>query len=110
MTAPEGPAVNQPAAPEVIVAITRYEVCVLPADDINWRDFALYVEQTRRGTWIVNNGAGGYDIHGRWTDGVFTAHEFAALDDALDLARRLAPGVTVNGHTATDAYRRTHPA
>jgi hypothetical protein len=35
--------------------------------------------------------------------------DFTELNDALALARKLAPGVNVNGCTALDAYRRTHP-
>jgi hypothetical protein len=94
--------------PEVIVAVTRYTVSVLPADDINHRYFALTVETTRRG-WIVTDGHGGYAADGSWTPGPATAHAFADHDDALALAKELAPKVSVNGHTAIDAYHRTHP-
>ena len=95
------------SSPEPIVSITRYEVSVLPRDDINRKYFTLFVELTRSGAWIVHDGHGGYDIDGDWAPGLAVAHEFADCDDALDLAKRLAPNVTVNGHTATDAYRRT---
>lgn len=95
--------------PPVLVSITRYTVSVLPADDINRKCFALYVELTSGG-WIVHDGHGGYDVDGDWAPGLAVAHEFSDYDDALALARKLAPNVTVNGHTATDAYRRTHPA
>jgi hypothetical protein len=98
-----------PAEPEVIVSVTRYTVSVIPADDINHRYFALIVEPTRRGTWAVTDGHGGYDRDGRWTPGRDSGSEYADVDDALALARRLAPGLTVNGHTAVEAYQRTHP-
>ncbi|MFJ3289936.1 hypothetical protein ACIPMW_32210 [Streptomyces sp. NPDC086669] len=96
-------------SPELIVSITRYEVSVLPHDDINRRYFTLFVELSRGG-WIVHDGHGGYDIDGDWAPGLAVAHKFADYEDALDLAKRLAPNVTVNGHTATDAYRRTQAA
>jgi hypothetical protein len=99
--------VTTPTVPEVITQITRYEVSVLPVGDINRRYFSLYVELTRRGGWIVNDGHGGFNANGNWEPGHLNVHEFADHDDALNLARRLAPGITVNGHTATDAYRRS---
>lgn len=96
--------------PEVLVDITRYEVSVLPADDINRRHHVLYVDRTRRGTWIVNDGHGGYDIDGDWAPGLAVAHEFADYDDALDLARRLAPNLAANGRTAAEVHRQGLPA
>lgn len=96
----------QPGQPEVLVSITQYTVSVLPADDINHRNFALTVELTPRG-WIVTDGHSGYDTDGTAHHGEARWHPFADYDDALAVARRLAPGLTVNGHTATDAYRRT---
>ncbi|MFD7922483.1 hypothetical protein ACFV3R_25065 [Streptomyces sp. NPDC059740] len=93
--------------PSPLTDITRYEVSVLPADDINRRYFTLYVEKTRRGKWVVTDGHGGYDRDGNWTPGLTSGIEYADVEDALALARRLAPNVTVNGHTATDAYHRT---
>lgn len=96
----------KPGEPEVLVTITRYAVSVLPADDINRKYFTLFVELTHRG-WIVTDGHGGYDSDGGWEPGRLGAHPFADHDDALALARRLAPGVTVNGHTALEVYRRS---
>lgn len=94
--------------PEVIVSITRYTVSVLPTNDINHRYFALFVEPTRRGTWVVTDGDGGFGTDGKWTPGRDSGAEYADVDEALGLARRLAPGLTVNGHTAVEAYHRTH--
>ena len=98
-----------PDQPEVIVSITRYAVSVLPADDINHRYYALHVELKPRG-WVVHNGHEYYATDGTWQPSQSLAHHFADLDDALSLARESAPDLTVNGHTAVDAYRRTHPA
>lgn len=108
--------------PPVQVDVTRYEVSVLPADDINRKHFTLYVEYQRHwypggGQWSVHDGhdcfsadgvqADGITVYGRDDDWI-KAHRFD-LETALALARKLAPNVTVNGHTATEAYRRTHP-
>lgn len=98
---------TKPAQPQVLVAVTRYTVSVLPPDDINHRYFALYVELTPRG-WIVTDGHSGYDADGIGHHGEARWHPFNDYEDALAVARRLAPGLTVNGHTATDAYHRTH--
>jgi len=94
-------------APQVITSITRYTVSVLPADDINHRYFALSVELTARG-WIVTDGHSGYDADGVGHHGEARWHPFSDYNNALAVARRLAPGLTVNGHTATEAYHRTH--
>lgn len=90
---------------EPIVTITRYTVSVLPVDDINHRYFALTVELTARGEWVVHDGHGAYSADGTWTQGRLGAHPFADYSDAIALAKRLAPAVTVNGRTATDAFR-----
>lgn len=94
--------------PPVLVEATRYTVSVLPRDDVNFNAYALYV-QRRRGGWGITDGAGWVaDWQHRWTLDHYDALLFAELTDALALARKLAPGVTVNGATAIDAYRRTH--
>lgn len=93
--------------PDPIVTTTRYTVSVLPADDINHRYFALTVELTPRG-WAVHDGHAGYDADGTTHVGETLRHPHADREAALALARRLAPGLTVNGHTATDAWHRTH--
>jgi hypothetical protein len=99
----------QPGQPEVIVSVTRYTVSVLPTDDINHRYFALQVELKPRG-WVVHNGHEFYAEDGSWQPSQALAHYFADHDEAIAFARETAPDVVVNGHTAVDAYRRTHPA
>ncbi|MFD0035568.1 hypothetical protein ACFVJK_46845 [Streptomyces sp. NPDC127172] len=98
-----------PATPDVIVSITRYTVSVLPADDINHKYFALHVELKPRG-WIVTDGHEYYGPDGGREYSQSTAHHFADYDDALDLAKGMAPHLSLNGDTATEAYHRTHPA
>lgn len=92
--------------PEVIVSITRYTVSVLPADDINHRYFALFVELKPNG-WVVTDGHRFYATDGSWQPSQSLAHRFADFEDALALAKEAAPDLTVNGHTAVDAWHRT---
>ena len=100
--------------PPVLVEVGRYEVSLLPRGDINRKYFTLFVENRGGGRWAVHDGHGCYAADGTWAAGIKpferpdweTTHRFD-LDDALALARKLAPTVSVNGHTALDAYRRT---
>jgi hypothetical protein len=95
--------------PETIVAVTRYTVSVFPEGDRDRKYYALHVELKPRG-WIVTDGAAYYGPDGSEEFSQSTAHHFADYDDALDLAKRLAPGLTVNGSTAAEVYRRTRNA
>ncbi|MFJ3537020.1 hypothetical protein ACIPQA_16305 [Streptomyces sp. NPDC090109] len=96
--------------PEVTVTATRYTVSLLPADDINHRAYALYVQQRSDG-WGITDGFGWVEgPGGHWNLDYHEALTFAELDDALALARKLAPDYPVNGITAAEAYRRTHTA
>lgn len=96
-------------APDVIVSTTRYTVSVLPADDVNHKLFALQVELKPRG-WIVHNGHEFFGPDGGRELSQSTAHHFAGHEEALELAKTLAPGLVVMGATATDAYHHTHSA
>ncbi|MFE5037096.1 hypothetical protein [Streptomyces sp. NPDC056683] len=104
----DAPTPEQPA-PTAVVAVTRYTVSVFPAGDRDRRHYALHVEQKPRG-WIVTDGATYYGPDGSEELSQSTAHHFADYDDALALARELAPGLTINGHTAADVYNRTRNA
>lgn len=97
---------------------TQYEVSILPEGDVNRHSFTVTVEYRGEGRWAVTRhgsclGADGawdfgvkeYDRGAAWLDG----HRFDR-DTALRLARDAAPYISVNGHTATDAYHRTHNA
>lgn len=103
--------------PPVLVEITRYEVSVLPHDDVNRPSFTITVEARGAGRWAVCRHRQCLDANGMWswesvpserTDEWLAAHRFD-LDTALRLARKKAPHLVTNGHTAVDAYRRTHP-
>ncbi|MFE7509721.1 hypothetical protein ACFU8I_00545 [Streptomyces sp. NPDC057540] len=103
-------ATRQPTGqPEVLVEATRYSVSVLPRDDINVRTYALYVERRRDGWGITDGSAWVVSLHGHWSLNYDAAITRPDLDDALAIARRLAPEYRVNGITATEAYHRTHP-
>ncbi|MEV6146390.1 hypothetical protein [Streptomyces sp. NPDC051992] len=96
---------------------TEYEVSILPEGDINRHVFAITVEYRGVGRWAVTRHGSCLGTDGEWAQGVkpydrgddwLTTHRFD-LDTALRLARDAAPHIVVNGHTALDAYRRTHP-
>lgn len=106
---------TQPATPEVLVEPTRYEVSVLPFDDINRPSFTITVEARGANRWAVCRHHQCLDLDGTWSwealpsgrpDEWLATHRFD-LDTALKLAREAAPRIRVNGHTALDAYRRT---
>lgn len=104
--------------PEPTVQAVLYEVSILPEGDINRHIFAIEVRYRGGGRWAVVRHESCLGADGSWEFGVkeydrgdawLAAHRFD-LDTALDLAKQAAPHVVVNGHTAADAYRRTHPA
>lgn len=107
----------KPGEPEPLVQVTRYEVSVLPEDDINRSVFTVNVEFRGTDRWAVVRHGWCLDSNGGWDyelrpsereDDWLESHRFD-LDTALRLAREAAPGLIVNGHTAVEAYQRTHP-
>lgn len=99
MTAPE-PAVN--------VTATTYTVSVLPDDNIDHDTYAITVEARGNGLWAVLRHRWCLGSDGEWefepipserTDEWLASHRFP-LDEAVELARRAAPKVRVNGMTA----------
>ncbi|MEU3620630.1 hypothetical protein ABZ725_51600 [Streptomyces sp. NPDC006872] len=109
---------QQPAVPEPTVQPTRYEVSLLPGEDINQHLYVIEVEYRGAGRWAVVHHNYCLGTDGDWDfgvkeydrgDGWHAAHRFD-LDTALALAKEHAPDVTVNGITAADAYRRAVPA
>jgi hypothetical protein len=91
-----------------IVRPTAYAVSCLPPEHIDAYHFTLHVEWRGPGDrWCVTDGAYCYrkDGHRSYesnpssrTDRFKKAYRFP-LDDALALAQRLAPKMTINGHT-----------
>lgn len=96
------------SGPEVLVQPRAFAVSCLPADHPDAYMFTLRVEWRGPGDrWCVTNGAYCYrkDGHRSYesnpssrTDRFKKAYRFP-LDDALALAKRLAPKMTINGHT-----------
>jgi hypothetical protein len=104
--------------------VRSYDVSVWP-DDIECLDsetWKLTVEYRGRGLWAVTRGGmrtclnadGEWDYEMRPSereDEWLAAHRFS-LGDAIDLARRHAPDVTINGLTAVEVlarHRERHP-
>lgn len=112
------PTSQQDAAPKAIVQITRYEVSVLPENDINRSLFTIYVENRGDDRWAVVRFGECMNTKGEWSyelrpserdDDWLAEHRFNRAT-ALELAQWAAPRIVVNGETAVDAYRRTRPA
>lgn len=96
------------------VHITKYLVSCLPLDDINTLTWSVNVEYAGNGRWAVRRMKRCYDIDGvqdwepipseredEWLD----RYRFD-LDTALDVARRVAPTIVVNGLTPAQVLER----
>jgi hypothetical protein len=90
---------------------TRYEVCALPPHFKAWRHFVVDVEYRGEGKWAVirngmcldKNGHRQYEPSSSNRTDEFLERYRHTLDDALAIARREAPRVTVNRFTVADA-------
>lgn len=91
------------------VRATTYTVSCLPEGHDDLYVWAVFVEFTGRG-WAVRRMKRCYDIDGEWdwesipserTEEWLARFRFD-LDTALDIARRVAPTIRVNGRTARD--------
>ncbi|MEU0157958.1 hypothetical protein ABZ154_03695 [Streptomyces sp. NPDC006261] len=113
----EGLGYATPGVPDATIQTTEYEVSILPEGDINRSVFTITVQYRGEGRWAVTRLGSCLGTDGQWEFGIkgydrgddwLAAHRFD-LTTALRLARKAAPGVTVNGRTALDAYRATYP-
>ncbi|WP_309049058.1 hypothetical protein [Streptomyces sp.] len=104
-----------PGVPSAIVQATRYEVSILPEGDINRSVFTINVEYRGDDRWAVVRHRDCLNAAGEWSyemrssgrdDDWLDQHRFD-LGTAIDMAKKAAPHIVVNGHTALDAYRRT---
>ena len=96
------------------VRVVAYQVSCLPPDHPEAPHFTLEVVARGYHRWAVTRFGFCYDAkgHERYepnpsarTDAF--KHKYRhSLDDALALAKRLAPTITVNGHTVEDVIRR----
>jgi hypothetical protein len=96
--------------PEVIVQPTEYYVGVLPQDDVNASTWSCRVVYRGFGKWAVARGGQCLNRYLEWAwepspssrdDDWLTYHRFE-LDDAIELAKQVAPHIRVNGKTATE--------
>ena len=100
---------------EPTVRETRYEVSLLPEDNINAHTWMVAVEYRGRGRWAVLHHGYCLGTDGEWSyesmpsgreDEWLAMHRFD-LDTALRLAKEHAPKLTINGMTAADVLART---
>jgi hypothetical protein len=97
------------------VHVTKYLVSCLPLDSGNAAIWGVDVEYAGRGRWAVRQrGHSCYDIDGNtsWEpipsereDEWLDRHRFD-LDTALELARKVAPTIVVNGLTPAQVLER----
>lgn len=97
-------------APEPVVHPTSYAVSCFPSEHPEAYNFTLHVAWRNKDRWCVTDGAYCYDQDGNQeyeSNPSSRTDEFKhryrhSLEDALALAKRLAPGMTINGHTVTE--------
>jgi hypothetical protein len=93
-------------APRIYEESTRYTISVLPPDDPWRRHYLLHVQQRPDGKWIVLHESYWANAAGEWSvpsSGDHVPQHLFELDDALTLARKLAPTVEGGGgRTALD--------
>ncbi len=103
--------------PEPHVQATRYEVSLFEQEHDARRHFTITIEWRGPDSWAVLDGPYCLGCDGAWEyepqpsnrdDAWIASHRFD-LETAKELARKAAPFLIVNGRTALDVYRRTHP-
>ena len=100
----------------VYARVTSYDVSVWPEgiECIDSETWKLTVEYRGHGKWAVTRGRSCLGSDGRWDwevrpserEDEWLATHRLPLGEALDLARKHAPHVTINGLTATEALAR----
>ncbi len=95
--------------------ITGHTICALPADDVNYRHYAITVEYRSDGMWAVCSGGFCLGTDGEWEyepsssnrdDDWLASHRFDE-QTALQLAEEQAPLMTCNGITVQEALARS---
>lgn len=99
---------------EPTVKVTAYEVSCLPEDHIDAYHFTLRVVYRGKDRWAVVDGPWCLDADGNSeyeslpsnrTDEFLAVHRFD-LDTALNIARKYAPKMRINGFTVADVLAR----
>lgn len=101
----------QPPAETINTRVTAYEVCALPEHYGAWHHFMLTVEYRGDDRWAVSRHGTCYDRNGNQEyESLPTSRSEAylirfrfPLDEALAIAARIAPTITINGHTVDEA-------
>lgn len=89
--------------------VTEYKVSCLPADDVNARWYTLKVVRQRDGRWSIKDGPFIYDVNGDTEfesasalyDEKWKSTRLFDETTALELAKRFAPLMELNGVTVT---------
>lgn len=101
-------------SPEPIVTVTHYRVSCLPREHAGWSLFSVSVEQRGPERWAVVHFSQCYDIDGNAsyepssserTDEWLARYSHDRVT-ALEIAKRLAPTLEVNGHTVESVLAR----
>jgi hypothetical protein len=108
---PEG--MRRPAEGEPRLTVTQYLVSCLPDGHYLVDTWAVKVEMREPGRWAVSNGSACFNADGVSTpepipsgrSDDFKARYRFDLDTALDLARRVAPTIVINGLSSADVLR-----
>lgn len=96
--------------PEAVAHPTKYSVSCLPIDHPDAYMFTIHVVWRGKDRWAVKRSEFCYDAKGRErfepnpssrTDAFLRRYRHS-FDDAMELAKRIAPTLTVYGRTAAD--------
>ena len=95
--------------PEPTTRVSEYMVSVLPEVNVNFRHYVVEVAYRGGDLWAVLNGGFCLGSGGQWKreDEWLASHRFP-LEQALELAQRVAPAVEVNGIPAEAVLARLH--
>ncbi|MFI9507226.1 hypothetical protein [Nocardia sp. NPDC052566] len=95
-----------------VVRATRFEVNCVPETDTGAWHFAVTVVYCRGGRWVVRDrddrcydfdGVVSWDYGSDAPDEWLARYRFTDVEQALEVAKRVAPTITVNGVTVAEA-------
>lgn len=104
--------------PTAFVRVSRYEVSCLAPDHRSYPHFTIAVEDRGDDRWAVMHGTRCLSNTGSWDreppnsereDDWLEAHRFD-LHDALELAKRKAPRITLHGRSVGEVTARANRA
>jgi len=104
------PTYDDPRPDNPVARPTQYTVTCLPEDELDASSWSVTVEWRGRGLWAVKHYSSCLSRSGEWDyemrpsereDEWLAEHRFP-LAEALELAKRAAPEIVVNGFTPAD--------